>query len=220
VHQTKAVIFDRDGVLCHFDLEAAAVFFRPLVPLDVEALVDAWLGWQRRHGLPGTLEEERTLLAGFWAHLARQLDLPADRHRQLQQFDYTTLIRPFPEVRDVLATLRGHGLRCGVLSNFSLASIDASLEAAGLADLVDVACAGPVVGAMKPDPAAYRIVMNALGAAPGECLLFDDELVNVTAARALGIAAYWVDRSRAEDALEEGTVRDLSSCLALLDGGA
>ena len=218
VRATKAVIFDRDGVLSRFDLEAAAAFFRPLIPLSIEALLETWLSWQRWHGLPRDLRQERALQRGFWRHLAGQLDLPLHRRRQLERFDYTSVIRPFPEVRATLAALRRRGLRCGVFSNFSLASIDASLEAAGLADLIDVACAGPVVGAMKPEPAAYRIVMEALAVAPAECLLFDDERINVEAARALGIRAYWVDRSRTEDVPGAGVVCSLSGCLALLDG--
>jgi putative hydrolase of the HAD superfamily len=211
------VIFDRDGVLSYFDLDAAAAFFRPLIPLSLDRLVARWSAWQQRTGFPRDVEAERLVWSGFWTGLADEFELPGEHRRRLHTFDYTSVIRPFPEARTVLTAVRARGVRCAVLSNFSLASIDASLAAAGLGDLVDLACAGPVVGAMKPDAAAYRIVMDTLQVEPAECLLFDDEPANVVGARALGIRAYRLDRSQAADTLEVGTVRDLASCITLLD---
>ena len=41
----------------------------------------------------------------------------------------------------------------------------------------------------KPDPAIYRYVLKKLGTRPGETLFLDDKLVNVEAARALGMKA-------------------------------
>lgn len=217
--QIRAVIFDRDGVLCRFDLEAAASYFRPLIPLSVDALIERWIAWQQRHGIPRRVQDERRLIARFWEHLGEEFGLRTAYRLRLQRFDYTSVIRPYPEVRQALATARDRGVRRAVLSNFSLPSIDASLEAAGLADLIDVAFAAPVVGALKPDAAAYRFVMDALSVTPAECVLFDDEWRNVEGARAVGMRAYWIDRSRPADAISEGAVRDLSSLATVLDGG-
>jgi putative hydrolase of the HAD superfamily len=45
------------------------------------------------------------------------------------------------------------------------------------------------LGMAKPDPAIYHHVLNELGARPEETLFIDDKLVNIEAARALGIQA-------------------------------
>jgi len=53
----------------------------------------------------------------------------------------------------------------------------------------------------KPDPAIYRHTLTALGAEPEETLFLDDRIVNVEAARALGMRAIefsTVDRLRAD----------------------
>jgi HAD superfamily hydrolase (TIGR01509 family) len=53
----------------------------------------------------------------------------------------------------------------------------------------------------KPDPAIYRYTLNELGAQPEETLFLDDRLVNVEAARALGMKALafsTVERLRAD----------------------
>jgi putative hydrolase of the HAD superfamily len=46
--------------------------------------------------------------------------------------------------------------------------------------------ASHLIQAAKPDPMAFNIACRELNAAPAECLLIDDGLVNVEAARALG----------------------------------
>jgi FMN phosphatase YigB (HAD superfamily) len=53
----------------------------------------------------------------------------------------------------------------------------------------------------KPDPAIYRHVLKELGTRPEETLFLDDKLVNIEAARALGIQAIefsTVERLRAD----------------------
>lgn len=213
---TKAVIFDRDGVLSYFDLTSAADFFRSLLPVSVDDLIERWLSWQRQYGFPRNIAQEHSQIAAFWNALSDEWKLSSAQRAALHRFDYTSTIRPFPESRSVLQQLRRRGIRCGVFSNFSLASIRASLTAAGLSDLIDVALAGPAVGAMKPEPAAYHLLLAALSVEPEDCLLFDDTHANVDAARALGIRAYLVDRTRADHAPARGVIRDLWGCLSLL----
>jgi len=41
----------------------------------------------------------------------------------------------------------------------------------------------------KPDPEIYELALERLNAAPEECLFVDDQLLNVTAAKALGMQA-------------------------------
>jgi len=53
----------------------------------------------------------------------------------------------------------------------------------------------------KPDPAIYRLVLQKLGSGPEETLFLDDKLVNVEAARTLGMKALQfstIERLRAD----------------------
>jgi putative hydrolase of the HAD superfamily len=207
----KAIIFDRDGVLTYFDIAAATAFFQPLLPFSLAEIAERWAKWGRKVGFPGTLVEEQRFFQGFWDAVAEELHLAPTTREQLHQFEYTSTMRPFADARPMLQAVRTHGLRIGVLSNFSLASLDTSLTAVGLADLIDVTCAATVIGAAKPAPEAYLIASRALGVQPSECLFLDDEIACVEGGRAVGMRAYLVDRQRTEHALAESILCDLTA---------
>jgi putative hydrolase of the HAD superfamily len=207
----EAVIFDRDGVLGEFDLVAIEAFFRPLVPLPVDDIGRRWIQWGQRHGHPQTAAAEDIHWRGFWDALSAELDLSAATRAQLYACNYLRFMHPWADARPALQTARALGLRVGVLTNFALASLDASLVTMGLADLIDVAGTAAVIGAFKPQPAAYLWVTQALQVPPAACILFDDELPGVEGARRLGIEAYLVDRRRDAHAISEGVVCDLTA---------
>lgn len=213
----EAIIFDRDGVLTDFDVEAAVAFFDPLLPISVEALSERWLQWGKAVGFPNNPAEEKKFWRDFWNHLSDELALTSTTRAKLQEVDYTMFLRPFPDAKIALKVARQRGLRTGVLSNFSLATLEDSLVTAGLAEFVDVAYAAPVIGVAKPNPEAYLKVTRSLNVQPKECLFFDDEMPHVEGARALGMEAYLVDRNRKENALSEGIVCDLAASITILE---
>ncbi len=213
----EAVIFDRDGVLIDFDLEGAAAFFQPILPFPLQELFSRWLKWGEKVGFPSSTAEEKTFFRRFWGQLSDEFKLSQAKRAQLYRFNYTRYLRPFPEVRPILEEIRRRGLQIGVLSNFSLATIEASLEAIGMLDLVDVACAAMVIGLAKPEPGAYLTVTKALSTKPENCLLFDDKMTHVEGGRAIGIHAYLVDRRRSDHDLAANIVCDLSIIPTILE---
>ena len=210
------MIFDRDGVLLDFDLDAAALFFTPRVPLTLWEISDRWQQWGEQKGFPRTLAEESDFFQGFWDNLCDELTLSADIRRDLHQFNYTGCFSVYEDAIPALQIARAAHLRVGVLSNFALASLDESLAVTGLAPWVDVACAATVIGVSKPDVAAYVLTAERLGVAPTHCLFFDDEPSCVAGAAASGMQAYWVDRTLTKHDLAAGKVADLSALALLL----
>ena len=77
--------------------------------------------------------------------------------------------------------------------------------------------------AMKPDPAIYNMVLETLGAKPGECLVFEDSLVGVEAAKKAGltvVAMYdkYSDGERPEiNALADYTFDNFTQLLETLE---
>lgn len=212
----EAAIFDRDGVLAYFDFKAASQFFRPLLPISLDQLNHYWQQWGAEVGFPNTLAQEKKFWRGFWQWLGDDFNLPSSTQNQLQDMDYTRFFRPFPDAQPALTTARQHGLRVGVLSNFSLASLEDTLAAIGLADLVDVAGAATVIGASKPEPDAYLSITKDLGVQPQQCVFFDDEKICVAGARALGMHSYRVNREYTNHDLSQNTVCDLSALPTIL----
>jgi HAD superfamily hydrolase (TIGR01509 family) len=212
----QAVIFDRDGVLTYFDIDFAISFLRPLLPISLYELSDRWEDWGAQIGFPSTLEQEREFFASFWRQLHQELDLTDAQYSALASCNYTDFMRPFPEVAEVLQELQRRGVAIGVLSNFSLASLESSLEAVGILDWIDVACAAMVIGHSKPQPEAYRHVADLLHVQPEAALFFDDEAPCVAGAHALGMRAYLVDRQREHDDRANRIVHNLHAALDLL----
>ncbi len=212
----SAVIFDRDGVLTDFDIQAALAVIQPLVPLSLDELIRHWIAWGAATPFPQTPEEEPAFWRGFWDHVSDQLTLSATAREPLYAFDYLTIIHAYPDARPALLAARAQGLRTGVLSNFPLATLGASLTTVGLADLIDEAYIARSGGTFKPDSRAYQGILAALQVAPEQCLYFDDEVPCVEGARALGMTAFLVDRQQPDHRLADGIVRDLSALPTIL----
>lgn len=187
-------IFDRDGVLTYFDPVLINRQLAPLLPISVQALVLRWDAWGDTHGFPVSPEEEHELVQAFWRNIGSDYELAPAALDKLLALDYTLLMRPYPDARPALEYIRSQGLKIGVLSNFSLASLEKSLTAVGLDDLVDEACAASVIGASKPASESYLTILERLGVSPAGSLFFDDEEGCVNGALRVGMDAFLVAR--------------------------
>jgi putative hydrolase of the HAD superfamily len=211
-----AVLFDRDGVLTYFDTAAAAEYFRPLLPISIFALASRWQAAGASRGFPRNLAEERTFFAEFWREVAAEFDLNEAQCASLASVDYTQFVIAYPEVKESLRQLRAQNMRLGVLSNFSMASLDHSLVSAGLGDFFDVVCAAPVIGVSKPSARAYQIALDALQVKPEQCLFFDDEVECVEGARRVNMRAFLVDRQAPSTDWRQRIVTNLLEVPALV----
>jgi len=213
----RALIFDRDGVLTYFALAEAAAFFRPLLPISIWEMAQEWQAFGEERGFPTSVDDERRFFAAFWEQECARHSLSPAQYEALLALDYTHFVRPFADAEAALRQARQAGYRTGVLSNFSLASLDASLHAAGLAESVDAACAATVIGASKPQPAAYDRIAAMLMVEPHECLFFDDEPICVAGAQAAGMYACLVDRRRQDSDVAAGVIHSLEMVPAVIE---
>ncbi|MCP5467864.1 MAG: HAD-IA family hydrolase [Deltaproteobacteria bacterium] len=214
--QIKAVLFDRDGVLLDYDEAAAMNFFTGLFEVSTQELFEHWEKWGRKVGFPKTLHEEKFFFEGFWQELSQVYQLDAAAQKKLHDLDYLKFLQPFPEVIPTLQKIKACGLEMGVLSNFSLASLEASLEKTGLLDFFKAACAATVIGASKPEAKAYEIALDQLGYSAKEVLFVDDKADNVLGAEKIGMQSLLLDRSLPAHQYEHQSIADLSGVLYFL----
>ena len=110
----------------------------------------------------------------------------ADFVRAARGGDPDAVIRP--EFRTTLAAARAAGLKTAILSNeldlFYGADFRDRLPF--LADF-DAVIDATYTNILKPDPRAYRAVLDALGLAADACVFVDDQLRNIEGARAVGL---------------------------------
>lgn len=212
----EAVIFDRDGVLAFFDDSAIRTFFTRLLPIGMPRMQVHWDEYGIQQGWPRSLAEEKLFFGSFWRRLRDAYDLPEETLSALDAWDYLKVMQPFDDARTLMDWLRRQGIKIGVLSNFSLASLEPSLEALGLAEFVDVACAAVVIGVSKPDVAAFQITADRLGVAPERCLVLDNKIEHVRGARAAGMQALLVDRDGVAPPAEALAIRSLAEVAAFI----
>jgi epoxide hydrolase-like predicted phosphatase len=79
--------------------------------------------------------------------------------------------------------------RTGMLSNSFVGAREREQDAYRFQDMCDTIVYSHEVGHLKPEPAAYGIVCERLGVAPGEVLFLDDVQANVDGACAVGMRA-------------------------------
>jgi len=98
-----------------------------------------------------------------------------------------------PRLIGLVKSLRREGYPVGLLSNAvpSLVVGDRTLGRWGRPDLFDVQVFSYQVGVLKPHPRAYRAILDAMDADPGETCFIDDSPANVQGARDVGMVAIY-----------------------------
>jgi len=182
-YMIKALIFDFGGVLVRTE------DYRPRH------------AWDERLGLPaGSVERAvhhsdlwvqaqlgRITDTTYWQGVAELLYMRQGDVEQLRR-DYFSGDRLNHRLVDFIGELRAQGYAVALLSNESL-QLNERLRELGISDLFDPIVISAQIGVMKPDPTAYRVVLQELHVAPREAIFIDDMLANVRGAQAVGLHA-------------------------------
>ncbi|MFJ7325830.1 HAD family hydrolase [Streptomyces cyaneofuscatus] len=93
---------------------------------------------------------------------------------------------------ELMAYLRGIRRRSalGILSNSFVGARERETALYRFDELVDEIVYSHEIGISKPDPRAFEAACAALGVRPEDCLFVDDVVINVEAARAVGMRAH------------------------------
>lgn len=196
----RAVLFDRDNTLAYTDVQVykeAASWLAKNHNLNPEkalqTMIEHWQSSASEWHAIQSLKEELIFWRNYADTLAPKLNISAESAQTLlQTYPYERFMKLVPNVRDVLIALRNLGLQIGIFSN-TLPSIDKTLTAIGIDDLVDVALASCSLGAHKPNVQAFELAANALKLSPQEILFIDDLEENIIGARQVGMQAQLID---------------------------
>jgi 2-haloacid dehalogenase len=128
-----------------------------------------------------------------WALEASGLDGDDNLRSRLLQL-YRELAA-YPEVPDMLATLKARGMHCAILSNGSPDMLDAAVQSAGIGGYLDDVLSVESVGVFKPARVVYDMVGARFGCAPGEVLFVSSNGWDAGAAAGYGFTTAWVNRA-------------------------
>ncbi|SDF73930.1 beta-phosphoglucomutase [Chitinophaga filiformis] len=90
-----------------------------------------------------------------------------------------------PGAKELLESLRSAGIKTALGSASKNAGV--ILDKVGILSLFDVVIDGNMVSASKPDPEVFLKGAEALGAAPEQCIVFEDAIAGVEAGKAGGM---------------------------------
>lgn len=99
-----------------------------------------------------------------------------------------------PDVPGGLDRLRDAGHRLVALTNSPLATVRAQLAHAGLADRFEGVFSAEAANALKPAPAAYRLVTDALGVEPADAVMVAAHDWDIAGAQAAGLRTAFLAR--------------------------
>jgi len=106
-----------------------------------------------------------------------------------------------PGALDFVRAAAGEGLALAVVSGALRREVELVLETAGVRSHFSVLVAAEDVSACKPDPQGYTQAREALGLSPAQCVVLEDSLPGLAAARAAGLRCAALTTSHPADAL-------------------
>ena len=197
----RAVIFDMDGVL---------VDSEPLINMAAIAMFsEKGLAVQPGDFLPFVGAGEDRYIGG----VAEQYDFPLDVHAAKKRMYeiYLDLVpsqlEAFPGVLELVHGCREAGLLVAVASSSDAIKVHANLEKIRLPiKFWDAVVTGEDVKNKKPAPDIFLSAAAQLGATPGECVVVEDAVHGVQAAKAAGMRCVAVGTSFPADQLQEADV--------------
>ena len=122
----------------------------------------------------------------------------------------------YPEVQEVLDTLKNADLMTAILSNGSPMMLEAAVESAGIGDLLDAVVSVDELGKYKPSAEVYQLAMDELEVGRGQVSFQSSNAWDAAAAATFGFRVAWCNRfgqarERLPDApdVEIGTLDEL-----------
>jgi beta-phosphoglucomutase len=200
----SGILFDFNGVIIDDEPQHCDALIATLAeygyPLDRETYYRDYLGFDDRECFRFTftrggepVDEPRLLEA---------IERKNDHYERVIRGD----MRLVPGAADFVeaAALDGHQL--AIVSGALKREITLVLELAGLKPHFAEIVAAEDVSACKPDPQGFNRAREALGLAAGRCVVIEDSLPGLAAARAAGLRCAMLSTSHAENALAGGDV--------------
>jgi beta-phosphoglucomutase family hydrolase len=193
--ENKAVIWDLDGVIAdtgRFHLSA-------------------WLQLAEEMGRPFNAEYFWRIFGVRNSDIIREVLAPdisaeevealAERKEEIFRARVKGNIRPLPGVLPLLHSLKGNGFSLALASSTPPENIKLLLSSLGIEQLFDCLVSGHDVSRGKPDPEVFLLAAKKLGVEPRCCVIIEDAIGGVRAAKAAGMKCIAVANTHTRETL-------------------
>ncbi len=193
-------VFDAYGTL--FDVHSAVRRHALEVGEQGQALSELWRAKQLEYSWVRTM---MGAYQDFWALTEQALDHafarfpdtnPALRQKLLDA--YWTL-DCYPEVPNVLRSLKASGARIAILSNGSPDMLHSAVRSAALDQVIDDVFSVDAVKRFKTDPATYDLICTQYRLYPDAVSFQSSNRWDIAGATSFGFRTVWINRAKAAD---------------------
>jgi HAD superfamily hydrolase (TIGR01509 family) len=200
----SGILFDFNGVIIDDEPQHCDALIATLdeygYPLDRETYYRDYLGFDDRECFRFTFSRN-----GETVDESRLLEA-IERKNQHYERAIRAGMRLVPGAVDFVEAAALDGLQLAIVSGALRREIALVLELAGLAPHFAEIVAAEDVSACKPDPQGFNRAREALGVSAARCVVIEDSLPGLAAARAAGLRCALLSTSHAEDSLTGGDV--------------
>ncbi len=146
----------------------------------------------RLHPDQARIDRMRGLFSYCGAGISGELAMEsAALHRER----YRAAQRAVPGAHELLAELRRHGVKIGIVTNNLLDEQKGKLAVCNLDSHIDALVTSEQYGCTKPDPELFRIALRRLGCEAGDAVMVGDSWeVDILGAQNAGIRPVWFNR--------------------------
>ena len=196
-NKTKAVIWDMDGVIA----DTAPYHFR------------AWRHVFQKRGVSFTETDFRrnfgqrndtiikNVLGGDLS--LSEVDAIASEKEKTFRHSIRQNIKPLPGAVKLVKLLKEHGFNQALASSAPMENIRLILRGLGISNCFDVIVWGREVKEGKPSPQGFLLAAKKLGIVPVGCIVIEDAVAGVTAAKRAGMCCLAVTNTHPRTSLME-----------------
>jgi HAD superfamily hydrolase (TIGR01509 family) len=198
----SAILFDFNGVIIDDEPQHCEALIATLAeygyPLHREAYYRDYLGFDDRECFRFTFARDGEPADGD--RIAAAIERKNEHYLRAIRSEMQLV----PGAADFVAAAAGEGHRLAIVSGALRREIELVLDLAGLRPHFAAIVAAEDVSACKPDPQGFNRAREALGTPPGGCVVIEDSLPGLAAARGAGLRCAMLATSHGEDALAAG----------------
>jgi 2-haloacid dehalogenase len=192
--------FDAYGTL--FDVHAAVARHADAIGPQAARLSDLWRAKQLEYtwvrSLAGAYRDFAQVTREALHFAAARCDgLSPELIEELLRA-YQTL-DAYADARPALQALRARGAKVAILSNGTPAMLDAAVNAADLADVLDAVISVDPLRVYKTAPAAYALATQRFGLAPARVSFQSSNRWDIAGAARFGFRPVWINRTSQPD---------------------
>jgi len=214
----KVILFDAYGTL--FDVNSAAEKCKDKIGDRWENFSNFWRTTQLEYTWLRSLMKRHE---NFWTITEDSLDksmkaFGIDMSMKNDLLNLYKVLSPYPEVKEVLESLKRRNFKLAILSNGTPALLNELVASNGLNNLFDDLFSIEEVGIYKPSAKVYDMPINKYDVKPSEITFLSANTWDVSGGGNYGYDSVWVNRNQAIfDNLDYKPKKQINNLTQLLD---